>query len=106
MQSNELKKQMEYYLGDSNLERDEFFREKIESDKDGYIDIKLFLNCNKIKQKGIKEISMIAEAVDGSEEVELSECKTRIRRKDNKKLPEKKVRTLRKRESKASEKAE
>ena len=97
---------MEYYLGDVNLERDDFFRDKIAADKDGFVDMKLFLNCNKIKQKGIKDVGLIAEAVTGSEEVELSECKTRIRRTDNKALPERKQRTLRKRESKANDKDE
>jgi hypothetical protein len=38
----EIKKQMEYYLSDGNLAKDDFFRGKIESNKTGYIQISLF----------------------------------------------------------------
>lgn len=31
------KKQMEYYLGDQNLSKDDFFRNMITEDKEGYI---------------------------------------------------------------------
>ena len=106
MQSNELKKQIEYYLGDANLEGDDFFRGKIEADKDGYLEIKTLLNCNKLKKAGVKEVGLIAEAVTDSTEVEVSECKLKVRRTGNKALPERKGRTLRKRESKANAKDE
>ena len=49
----EIKKQMEYYMSDANLERDDFFREKITSNKGGYVSISLFMNCNKVKKMGI-----------------------------------------------------
>ena len=49
----EIKKQMEYYMGDTNLERDDFFREKITSNKSGYVSISLFMNCNNVKKMGI-----------------------------------------------------
>jgi len=49
----EIKKQIEYYLSDANLARDKFFREQIETDKEGWIAITHFLNCNKVKSMGI-----------------------------------------------------
>ncbi len=49
----EIKKQMEYYMSDANLERDDFFREKITSNKGGYVSISLFMNCNKVKKMAI-----------------------------------------------------
>jgi len=42
MQKQELKKQMEYYMGDKNLARDDFFRDKIKANKNGYITLTLF----------------------------------------------------------------
>jgi len=95
---------MEYYLGDLNLSKDDFFREKIKSNRAGYIDLSLFLNCNKIKKMKITE-EQIAESCVDSELVELSEDAKMIRRKDNKPMP---VQTgnLRKRDSKASQKEE
>jgi La domain len=44
-----IKTQIEYYLSDKNLAKDKFFREQIQTSKDGYIAISHFLNCNNIK---------------------------------------------------------
>lgn len=55
MQKQELKKQMEYYMGDKNLARDDFFRDKIKANKNGYITLTLFQNCNKIKSLAVTE---------------------------------------------------
>ena len=44
-----IKKQIEYYLSDGNLARDKFFREQIQTDKEGWVAIAHFLNCNKVK---------------------------------------------------------
>lgn len=77
---------MEYYLGDLNLSKDDFFREKIKSTQGGYIDLSLFLNCNKIKKMKITE-DQIAESCVDSELVELSDDKKMIRRKENKAMP-------------------
>ena len=45
-----IKKQIEFYLSDENLEIDKFFNELISKSNDGYIDISNILNCNKIKE--------------------------------------------------------
>lgn len=84
---NDIKNQMEYYLSDDNLKGDSFFHEKISENKDGYIDLDLFLKCNKVKKaKWTKE--NIIEGVKLSTEIELSENNNKIRRKNNRKLPE------------------
>ena len=104
VQNPEIQKQIEYYLGDKNLSKDDFFRDKITSGKGGYIDLKLFLNCNKIKSMGI-DVKMIVEACSESKEVEVSKDKKMIRRLDNKELPAK-TGSMKKRDSKANGKEE
>ena len=49
---NDIKNQMEYYLSDENLKKDQFFHQKITSDSEGYIDLDYFLKCNKVKNAG------------------------------------------------------
>ena len=56
-----IQKQIEYYLSDANLSRDKFFREQIETDKEGWVSIAHFLNCNKVKSMGVSS-EKIAEA--------------------------------------------
>lgn len=96
---------MEYYLSDENLAKDDFFRDKIESNKaGGYVALMLFMNCNKVKKLGITE-AQIADGVKDSKLVELSDDKKSLRRKDNKPLPVQ-TGTLRKRDQKAQGKGE
>jgi hypothetical protein len=48
---------MEYYLGDENLSKDDFFRDQIQKNpKNGYVNLSVFLNCNKIKKMNITEM--------------------------------------------------
>ena len=49
----EVRREMEKYLSDINLEKDAFLREKITSNPSGYISISLFTNRNKVKKLGI-----------------------------------------------------
>lgn len=82
----DIKKQIEYYLSDKNLSNEDFFREKITASKAGYIDLKLFLNCNKVKNMGI-DMEEIIDACTDSQSVEISKDKKMIRRMKNKELP-------------------
>ena len=101
----DIKKQMEYYLGDLNLSKDDFFRVKIMEDKaDGYIDLEVFQKCNAIKKMNLT-IDDIAKACADSKTLELSKDKKKIRRAANKALPEK-TGTLKKRDNKAQAKKE
>jgi hypothetical protein len=45
-----IKKQVEYYFSDKNLEQDAFFHNKISGDKDGWVELDLIMNCNKVKE--------------------------------------------------------
>ena len=83
----EIKGQIEYYLSDKNLETDDFFHKKITENPDGYIDLDLFLKCNKVKNAGWT-IDEIKKALNESTKLEFNEDKNKIRRKNNKPLPE------------------
>ena len=98
----EIKKQIEYYLSDKNLESDTFFREKITASEAGYVDLKLFLNCNKVKNMGI-DVAEIVDACADSETVQISKDKKMIRRMKNQELPPK-VEKGKKRDAKAQAK--
>ena len=56
---DEIRTQMEYYLGDLNLSKDDFFRKRIQYHRDGYIELGLFLKCNKIKNMGVDEEQIV-----------------------------------------------
>ena len=63
---------MEFYLGDSNLATDDFFRKKIQEDKaEGFINLEVFFACNNIKKMNIT-MADIAMACADSKELELS----------------------------------
>eukprot|EP01016_Furgasonia_blochmanni_P004456 TRINITY_DN11732_c0_g2_i7.p1 TRINITY_DN11732_c0_g2~~TRINITY_DN11732_c0_g2_i7.p1 ORF type:complete len:463 (-),score=172.26 TRINITY_DN11732_c0_g2_i7:111-1499(-) len=80
-------KQIEYYLSDDNLKRDEFFHEAITKNPDGYLNLELIMNCNKIKNLGVSRDDIVS-AIKTSGKVEVDEKLTGIRRKNNYPLPE------------------
>ena len=84
---NEICSQMEYYLSDQNLAKDSFFHQKISSDVNGYIDLNFFLKCNKIIKAGWSKEDL-KNGIKLSNELELDNTTERVRRKDNKALPE------------------
>mmetsp|Transcript_42604 Transcript_42604/g.65339 ORF Transcript_42604/g.65339 Transcript_42604/m.65339 type:complete len:125 (+) Transcript_42604:64-438(+) len=102
MSKEQIIKQIEYYLGDENLAKDDFFRDLIGSGTDGYVALESFLKCNKVKKLNVGAIQMAA-ALKESTELELSEDEKSIRRKDNKALPTK-TGSLKKRDQKAERK--
>jgi hypothetical protein len=53
MTDAEIKKQVEYYMSDINLSKDDFFRTQIKSNKDGYLNFECILKCNKVKKMGV-----------------------------------------------------
>ena len=83
----EIRKQIEYYLSDMNLETDEFFYKVISNEKEGYLDLEYIMQCNKVKKAGWNK-NMIIDSIKDSEQIELNDQKTKIRRKGNKPLPE------------------
>jgi hypothetical protein len=83
---HKLKVQIEYYLSDENLQKDKFFHEKISNDPEGYLDIDHIMNCNKIKALNVTKDDVVS-AVKHSNELELDNSNTKIKRKGNKHLP-------------------
>lgn len=79
--------QMEYYLSDENLKKDEFFHGKISNNPEGYVELEYFLKCNKIIKNGWK-MKDIVEGIKQSPLLELDYSGQKVRRKDNKPLPE------------------
>lgn len=99
-----IKTQIEYYLSDKNLTKDKFFREQIQTSKDGYIAISHFLNCNNVKANQWTGADIKAACGDSTE---LEIKGDTIRRVGNKPLPEKSAPTGdRKRDQKGNEKKE
>ena len=82
-----IKEQVEYYLSDENLKNDQFFHNKISEDVNGYLDLDFLLKCNKIKVAGWTKDELV-EGIKLSEQIELDKDNKRVRRKDNKPLPE------------------
>ena len=82
-----IKEQIEYYLGDENLKHDQFFHSKISEDANGYLDLDFLLKCNKIKKAGWNKDELV-KGIKLSGIIELNSKEDKVRRKDNKPLPE------------------
>ena len=86
-----VKRQVEFYFGDSNLPNDKFMRQKANEDADrpgegqGWVDLQLLCTFSRMKQKkGEMEeddfVKLVAETLSGSKVVEVSEDGKRVRR--------------------------
>ena len=84
---NIIKEQIEYYLGDENLKQDTFFHQKISEDPNGYLELECLLKCNKCKKAGWT-VDDLKEGIKLSDKLELDKTEKKVRRKDNKALPE------------------
>ena len=102
---NAIKTQIEYYLSDKNLEHDSFFHQKITADPNGYLDLEFFLKCNKCKNAGWT-IDDLKEGIKLSQEIELDKDEKKVRRKDNKPLPELVLLTKKRKKEKEDKKIE
>ena len=100
-----LQEQIEYYLSDKNLRSDHFFHEKISSHPEGFLEIKLLLNCNKIRKCGAT-ISDVVSEIEKSAELELNTAKTFVRRMNNRELPPLELKTRPKRRKDEEQKKE
>ena len=100
-----IKEQIEYYLSDTNLEHDSFFHKKISEDPNGYLDLELLLKCNKCKNAGWT-LDDIKSGIKLSESIELDKEEKKVRRKDNKPLPELKLLAKKKKKEEKKEEEE
>lgn len=76
---------MEYYLSDENLKYDKFFHEKIAENKDGWLDLTLILQCNKMKTMHATKDDVVAALKESK--IEINEDNTSLRRPGNAALP-------------------
>lgn len=60
-----LRKQVEYYLSDENLQQDKFFHDCISADPEGWLDMQLIVKCNKMKAMKAST-AMVLKALQGS----------------------------------------
>lgn len=89
-----IRKQIEFYFSEANFRKDTFLRCAAENDAEGFVPIATLLTFNKMKAL-TSDVSAVAAALKGSEEVVVSEDGTKVRRKGE--LPEtdtSKARTL------------
>uniref|UniRef100_A0A1I8PMY0 La protein homolog n=1 Tax=Stomoxys calcitrans TaxID=35570 RepID=A0A1I8PMY0_STOCA len=82
-------RQVEYYFGDSNLNRDKFLLDQIAKDSDGWVPISVLLTFKRLASLST-DAAVIAEACAKSDEglVEVSEDKSKIRRHPERPMPE------------------
>jgi len=80
-----VKKQVEFYFGDSNLPQDKFLRGKCEESAEGWVDLVVITTFSRMRSI-TNDVSVIIEALSDSTVVELSEDSARIRRREP--LPE------------------
>jgi len=69
------------------LQKDDFFRTQIKSNKDGYLNFECILKCNKVKKMGVLTSAQLSEACTDSKLVEMSKDMKSVRRTANKALP-------------------
>ncbi|KAL8571345.1 hypothetical protein ACOMHN_064478 [Nucella lapillus] len=75
----QLKSQMDFYFGDSNLSKDRFMKQKIDKDPEGYVPLSVFMNFSKIKEVATSQ-EMLVKAVKFSTMLQVSEDGAKVRR--------------------------
>ena len=91
-----LRKQMEFYMGDSNLHNDKFLCNLMKQNEKGFINLTIFLNFNKIKKilnEGIEQdieenigsleqnLQKLKKAINSSNLLKMNKIQTKVRRK-------------------------
>jgi lupus La protein len=79
-------RQIEYYFGDSNFRKDKFLLAESKKDEQGYVALAQICAFNKMKTLGATEVEVVAKAVENSTIVQLSEDRTKVKRRNP--LPE------------------
>lgn len=93
-QRRRIRRQIEFYLSDANLSRDQFFSQQMKNREDGGIPIELFLNCHRLQMLHATE-ELIIRAVKKSSLLQLSaDGKAIIRSQPVVTLPAREKRTI------------
>lgn len=82
-------RQIEYYFGECNLNRDKFLRGKIDENEDGWVAISVLLTFNRLKAI-TEDPKVIADALEKATSglVQISDDKEKLRRHPDNPLPE------------------
>ncbi|EDW90512.1 la protein homolog [Drosophila yakuba] len=82
-------RQVEYYFGDANLNRDKFLREQIGKNEDGWVPLSVLVTFKRLASLST-DLTEIVAALNKSEEglVEISEDKLSLRRHPERPIPE------------------
>lgn len=75
----DVKKQVEFWFGDVNLHKDRFLRKLIDDSDDGYVDISVLANFNRMKKLTV-DTKLIARALKNSTVVEVNLEGNKVRR--------------------------
>lgn len=84
--TEDLKKQVEFYLCDDNLKKDKFFNDAM-AGKKGYLPLDTIMKCNKIKNI-TQDRAKLVEAIKSSDKLELNAEGDGVGRKGNPPLPQ------------------
>ena len=85
--NSKVREVIEKYLDDQGLRADKNLLELIHSNKQGWVDISFFMKRKKVSDTRLTE-QYVANALKDSTYLEVSECEKKIRRKDNRPLPQ------------------
>ncbi|XP_017120933.1 la protein homolog [Drosophila elegans] len=82
-------RQVEYYFGDANLNRDKFLREQIGKNEDGWVPLSVLITFKRLASLST-DLAEIVAALNKSEEglIEISEDKLSLRRHPERPIPE------------------
>ncbi|XP_039479947.1 la protein homolog [Drosophila santomea] len=88
-QERAIVRQVEYYFGDANLNRDKFLREQIGKNEDGWVPLSVLVTFKRLASLST-DLTEIVAALNKSEEglVEISEDKLSLRRHPERPIPE------------------
>ncbi|PAA65539.1 hypothetical protein BOX15_Mlig006298g2 [Macrostomum lignano] len=77
----QIRKQIEFYFSDDNLNHDLFLRSIMDSE--GYVSLQTLAGFNRVNYLSSGNIEDVAAAIDASHDLELSPDRTKVRRRDN-----------------------
>ncbi|PAA66275.1 hypothetical protein BOX15_Mlig006298g1 [Macrostomum lignano] len=77
----QIRKQIEFYFSDDNLNHDLFLRSIMDSE--GYVSVQTLAGFNRVNYLSSGNIEDVAAAIDASHDLELSPDRTKVRRRDN-----------------------
>ncbi|XP_072050539.1 la-related protein 7-like isoform X2 [Amphiura filiformis] len=76
----DIRQQVEFYFGDANLRKDRFLKQEISQSEDRYVDVSIIASFNRMNVL-CPDPGLIPQALSTSDLLELSDDKTKIRRK-------------------------